>query len=121
MNIALWIVQGLLAVVYLSVGTVKAFFYESAKARTNWVRDVPRPLVTFIGVAEMLGGIGLILPWLTGVLPWLTPLAAAGLAVDMLLASGFHLTRREYRAMGGTIVLLVLAALVAYGRFALAA
>ncbi len=69
----------------------------------------------------VLGGIGLILPWLTGVLPWLTPLAAAGLAVDMLLASGFHLTRREYRAMGGTIVLLVLAALVAYGRFALAA
>jgi uncharacterized membrane protein YphA (DoxX/SURF4 family) len=117
MNIALWIVQVLLAGMFLMAGVMKAFQYERAKASLPWVKDVPRPLTTFIGISELLGGLGLLLPAITGFLPWLTPLAAAGLALMMLLAIGFHASRREPPAIGFNAVLLILAAFVAYGRF----
>ena len=117
MNIALWITQVLLAAAFIFAGVTKAFRYEYAHATLPWVKDVPRGLTTFIGVAELLGGLGLLLPALTGMLPWLTPLAAAGLALAMLLAIGFHTTRREWPAIGFNTVLLLLAAFVAYGRF----
>ena len=117
-NIALWVVQVVLAGMFLMAGVTKAFRYEHARATLPWVKDVPRGLTTLIGVSELLGGLGLLLPALTGILPWLTPLAAAGLALIMLLAMGFHATRREAPAIMFNSVLLVLAAFVAYGRFA---
>ncbi len=94
-------------------------FNMRAKALFKWPADVSPGLLTFTGVAEILGAIGLILPALTGILPWLTPLAALGLAVIMLLAAIFHLTRREYQNIVVNLVLLVLAAFVAYGRWVL--
>src|SRR5215212_299244 len=103
MNIALWIVQVLLAAAFIFAGVTKAFRYEYAHANLPWVKDVPRALTTFIRVAELLGG--LLLPALTGMLPRLTPLAAAGLALVMLLAIGFHTTRREWSAIGFNTVL----------------
>jgi uncharacterized membrane protein YphA (DoxX/SURF4 family) len=117
MNIALWIVQMLLAGMFLMAGVMKVFQYERAKASLSWVKDLPRGLVTFIGISELLGGLGLLLPAISGILPWLTPLAGAGLALVMLLAIGFHASRREGQAIGFNAVLLVLAAFVAYGRF----
>jgi len=117
MNIVLWLVQVLLALVFLMAGAPKAFQYERAKAPMEWVADVPQGLVTFIGSAEMLGAVGLILPALTGILPRLTPLAAVGLVIVMLLAGGFHVTRREYSHVVTNLVLFALAAFVAYGRF----
>ncbi|MDQ5853028.1 MAG: DoxX family protein, partial [Chloroflexota bacterium] len=62
-----------LAGMFLLAGVTKAFRYEQARASLPWVKDVPRGLTTFIGVSELLGGLGLLLPALTGVLPWLTP------------------------------------------------
>ena len=120
MNIVLWIVQVLLGVAFLMAGVTHAFQYERAKAQFKWVADVPRSLVTFIGICEILGAIGLILPALTGILPWLTPLAGVGLAVIMLLAAGFHVMRREYPNIVVNLILLALAAFVAYGRWVLA-
>jgi uncharacterized membrane protein YphA (DoxX/SURF4 family) len=117
MNIALWIVQVVLAAMFIFAGVNKAFRYEHAYASLPWVKDVPRGLTNFIGVCELLGGLGLLLPALTGILPWLTPLAAAGLALVMLLAMGFHATRREWPAIAFNTVLLLLAVFVAYGRF----
>ena len=117
MNIALWIVQVLLGGMFVMAGVMKAFQYERAKASLPWVKDVPRSLTRFIGIAELLGGLGLLLPAITGILPWLTPLAGAGLALVMVLAIGFHASRREAQAIGFNAVLLVLAAFVAYGRF----
>jgi uncharacterized membrane protein YphA (DoxX/SURF4 family) len=116
-NIALWIVQVLLAGLFLMAGMMKAFQYERAKASLPWVKDVPHGLVTFIGISELLGGLGLLLPALTGILPWLTPLAGAGLVLIMILAIGFHASRREVSAIGFNAALLILAAFVAYGRF----
>jgi hypothetical protein len=101
-------------------GVTHAFQYERAKAQFKWVADVPRSLVTFIGICEILGAIGLILPALTGILPWLIPLAGVGLALIMLLAAVFHLMRREYPNIATNLVLLALAAFVAYGRWMLA-
>lgn len=117
MNIALWVVQMLLAGMFIIAGAMKAFQYERAKASLPWVKDVPRALVTFIGISELLGGLGLLLPAITGILPWLTPLAGVGLALVMILAIGFHASRREPPAIGFNAVLLILAAFVAYGRF----
>lgn len=119
MNIALWILQVLLGGLFLMAGVMKAFQYDRAKATLPWVKEVSRNLVTFIGVSELLGGLGLVLPALTGILTWLTPLAAAALALVMLLAAGFHASRREFPAIGFNLVLLLLAAFVAYGRFVL--
>lgn len=119
LNIVLWVLQVLVALAFLMAGSIKVFRYDAAREQMPWVKDVTRPLVTFIGSAEILGGLGLILPRLTGILPWLTPLAGAGLALVMLLAAGFHVSRKETPVMN--IVLLVLAAFVAYGRFVLVA
>jgi uncharacterized membrane protein YjjB (DUF3815 family) len=68
-------------------------------------------------VAEVLGGLGLVLPAATRILPWLTAVAAAGLALDMLFATLFHLVRGEFGAAVVPLVLGLLAALVAYGRW----
>ena len=61
----------------------------------TWVHALPASVVKLIGVAEILGAIGLIVPLLTGIQPWLTWLAAAALALVMLLAAAFHLSRQE--------------------------
>ncbi len=117
MNIALWVAQILLAVVFLATGIMKTFRYEQDHDKLETIKDMPRGLVTFIGVCEILGAIGLILPAATGIMPWLTPLAAVGLALLMVFATGFHVVRHEYSGMGLTLVLLVLACFVAYGNF----
>jgi len=120
MDIVLWILQILLAGAFLMAGNLHAFQYEKAKAQFKWVASVPKNLVTFIGICEILGAVGLILPALTKVLPWLTPLAALGLAIIMLLAAILHATRREYQLIPGNLILLALAAVVAYGRWMIA-
>ncbi|MCL5996174.1 MAG: DoxX family protein [Chloroflexi bacterium] len=120
MNVVLWVLQVLVGLAFVAAGVNHGFRIDQIKAQMKWVNALPRGLVTFIGICELLGGIGLILPALTGVLPWLTPLAAAGLALIMLLAAGFHLTRREYPAIVFNLVLMILAAFVAYGRFVIA-
>ena len=81
------------------------------------MKDSSKGLVTFIGVAELLGGLGLILPYATGIMPSLTPIAAIALAVIMLLAAGFHAKRKEYPGIVMNLILLVLAVFVVIGRF----
>jgi uncharacterized membrane protein YphA (DoxX/SURF4 family) len=117
MNIALWIVQVVLAAMFMFAGVTKAFRYDHARATLPWVKDVTRGMTTFIGISELLGGLGLLLPAITGMLPWLTPLAAAALALVMLLAAGFHASRKEWSGIAFNTVLLLLAVFVAYGRF----
>ena len=121
MNIILWILQILLALAFIGVGYIHAFDSERAKSRPNlqWIGALPKGLLTFIGVSEILGGLGVILPAATHILPWLTPLAGALLAVMMILAILFHIQRREYQNIVGNVILLALAAFVAYGRFVL--
>ncbi len=122
MNIVLWILQVLLGLAFLAFGYNHGFNVEKGKDRSgmSWMGAVPRGLMYFIGICEILGGLGLILPALTGLLPILTPSAATLLAIVMLFAAIFHVPRREYPNTVVNIVLLVLTAFVAYGRFVLA-
>ena len=89
MNIALWICQGLLALLFPLTGFMKVSRSKDQLKKMrgkemDWVDDVSDSTVKMIGTLELLAGIGLILPQLTGILPWLTPLAATGLIFTMI-------------------------------------
>jgi uncharacterized membrane protein YphA (DoxX/SURF4 family) len=119
MNLVLWIVQGVLCALFLTAGAVKVFAYERYKKMgesrsPNQNSNLSKGPVTFIGISEITGAAGLILPAATGIAPVLTTLAALGLAIIMVLASIYHVTRRESPA--GTLGLLLLACFVIYGR-----
>lgn len=117
LNIALWIVQSLLAVMFLMAGSSKLFqpIAELSKM-LPWVTSVSEGLVRFIGGSELLGGLGLLLPSILRIKPNLTPLAALGLAVVMVLAAIFHINRGEYSAIGMNALLIALALFIAWGR-----
>ncbi|THF76355.1 DoxX family protein [Cohnella fermenti] len=117
MDIALWIVQGVLALMFISAGAMKTFNSKKAKATMPWAQDSSTGFVVFVGLAELLGGIGLILPEALDVAPVLTPIAAIGLAVVMVLAAGHHAKRGEKQAVVMNVVLLALSLFVAIGRF----
>jgi len=117
MNIALWIVQGLAALGFVYSGWLKAFRHEKAKASWGWVKDVPKGFVVFIGLAELLGALGIILPQAVNISPVLTPIAAAGLAAIVLFGALFHIIRKEYREIGVNIVFFALTVFVAISRF----
>ncbi len=118
MNIALWIVQILLALAFAMAGIMKVTQpIDRLETRMGWVKDIGPRGVRLIGSLEILGAIGLILPAITGIWPWLTPLAAAGLALTMVGAMITHGRRGEYSSIGANLVLLLLALFVVYGRF----
>lgn len=119
LHLGLWVVQGLLGALFLAVGAMKATQPIAVLVDTlGWPAAVPAALVRVIGVAELLGGLGLILPAATRVKPMLTPLAGVGLAMVMLLATIFHISRGDLGAMPIPLVLAGLAAFVAWGRAA---
>ncbi len=120
MTVVLWVLQILLGLAFLMFGFPKAFQPVKVAKRLTWALALPRWFLRFIGGAEMLGGIGLILPAATNILPWLTVAAAIGLMVVMLSAIIFHIARREYPVLGVNTVLLLLAAFVVVGRSACA-
>jgi putative oxidoreductase len=120
MTTSLWIAQLFLGTAFVLAGSLKLLWYARARALLPWVPTVPEALVRAIGAAELLGGLGLTLPSLTGVAPYLTPLAGAALAIVMSLAAAFHGRRGELRAIPVNVVLGALAIFVAYGRWALA-
>lgn len=126
LNGGLWSLQALWGFFFAGSGFGKVLLldgnlYAAAPRAVAWYAAVSQPLIVFIGVCEVLGGIGLILPALTRVRPRLTPLAAAGLALTMILAAGFHLTRGEYPLVPANLLLAAVAAVIAAGRWKLRA
>ena len=120
MNIALWVVQGLLAAMYGMAGSMKLFQTSKAKEQMPWAKNRSDGFVRFVGTSELLGALGLILPLLTGVFPWLTPLAAIGLTLIQLLAIFMeHLPKKEYNVLPVNILLLALSIFVLVGRWVL--
>lgn len=118
MNIFLWIVAGLLALAFLGAGAMKLSRpREKLAASMGWVNDFSAPMVKTIGALEVLAALGLILPAATGIAPILTPLAAVGLVLVMIGAIITHLRRGEKQMIVVNVVLLILAAVVAWGRF----
>ncbi len=120
MNIAIWVVQILLALAFLGAGLLKLTQpIDKAQGKMEWVKRIHPNGVQAIGVLEVLGAVGLILPMLTGILPWLTPLAAGGLLLTMIGAMITHASFKDYPGMAPSAVLLVLCLIVIYGRLVL--
>lgn len=121
MNLALWIVAGLLAVVYLAGGGVKLLIPKerlAAMGRSGrWVEDFSAGAVRAIGALEILAAVGLVLPAVLDIAPVLVPLAALGLVLIMIGAAITRFRRREFDLMVLDLVYLALAAFVAWGRF----
>ncbi|MCB8941783.1 MAG: DoxX family protein [Ardenticatenaceae bacterium] len=117
MNIALWIVQGLLAAAFLMAGGMKmAQPKEKLAQNMAWVEDFSQNAVRTIGLLEVLGAIGLILPLALKIWPVLTGVAAIGLVLTMIGAAITHTRRGEMPMLVPNIVLGALAAFVAVGR-----
>ena len=122
MTYALWIVQALLALLFLFAGGTKLVLPLDVLTSMGSPNQVQLPgwFVRFIGVVEVLGALGLILPALLRIKPWLTPLAAAGLVVVMVGAVAVTLASGEVAPALVPLVVGLLAAFVAYGRWRLA-
>ena len=116
MSYALWIVQGLLAALFLFAGVVKLVLPAE-----QLMGSVPMPVlfIRFIGVVEVLGAIGLILPALLRIRPGLTPLAAAGLVIIMIGGTVINVMGGDVAPAVITVVVGLLAVFIAYGRWRL--
>lgn len=121
MNLALWICQGILATVFASSGLLKGRQTKEkmlASGQTG-VRDYSLGFIRFIALMELLGAVGLILPWATRIAPVLTPVAAAGLAIIMVGAARAHARLHEPKNVATNVVLFTLCVAVVIGRLAM--
>jgi len=118
MDTSLWCAQIFLAIVFFFVGIAKCTFsrQQFINTRQTGVVDLPMPLVRFIGTSEILGSVGLILPWWLRIMPVLTPFAAIGLAIIMMLAAARHKYLHEPKNVRNNIILLLVCLFVACGR-----
>lgn len=117
MNIALWVVQAMLSAMTVILGVMKSFLPIEKLDKFSWTSRNSKRFIRFVGVSELLIGLGLILPLLTGILPFLTTVAAASLCLIMLLAIGEHVRHRETHDIPKNVIIMLLAAFVAIGRF----
>ena len=115
MNLALWIIQALLAALFLFAGGIKLVMPMEEMMKQMPIA-LPGWFVLFTGIVEVLGAVGLILPWLLGIRPGLTPLAAAGLVIVMIGATVYTFAAGQIASALIPLVVGVLCAFVAYGR-----
>jgi len=119
MNLALWIIAIVLAVAFAGSGLMKQFVPKDklVTAGQGWAQDFSPTSIRLIGLAEILGAIGLVLPAAVHIAPILVPLAAVGLALVMVGAAVVHARRNEPMNIAVNVVLIALAVFVAWGRF----
>jgi len=119
MNVFLWILAFALAAMFVASGAMKLFVpREQLIERTPYVEDFPHSVVQGIGLLEILGALGLVVPALTGIATILVPMAAAGLAITMVFAALVHIRRGDpTSAMLPSMVLAILSVVVAWSRF----
>ena len=114
MNIVLWILQVLLALAFLAHGWL--FLWPPPEIAAMMNQSLPRWFQLFLGVAEILAGVGLTLPGITRIRPWLVVWAAGGIMIVMVSATVWHAMRGEISSAAVTLVLLAMATFVAYMR-----
>jgi uncharacterized membrane protein YphA (DoxX/SURF4 family) len=114
MNIVIWILQVLLALAFFAHGLL--FLNPPAEMVEQMNASLPRWFQLFLGVAEVLAAVGLIVPGATRVMPWLVTWAAAGIMIVMVSATVWHVARSEFSSAAITLLLLVMAAFVGYMR-----
>lgn len=119
MNVTLWIIAALLALFFVAAGFMKAFRPIAEIRKMPWAATMPESSIRLIGIAELLGAVGLNVPLATNIAPIITPIAAVCLAILMVGAARTHQKLGDPRsAVVTTIVLAVACAVVAVGRFA---
>lgn len=120
METVVWICQGLLSFVFLYSGIHKSVFPEEklVKSGQTGVEGLHPFLIKFIGITEIAGAVGIVVPWVLNIYSVLTPLSAAGFCVIMMLAAPVHFRRGEYGNVVINVVLFLLSLFVAYQRFA---
>jgi putative oxidoreductase len=114
MNIALWVVQVLLAAAFLAHGLLMLSPPAAIAEQMN--ASLPRWFQLFLGIAELLAAVGLTLPGLTRILPWLVTWASVGIMIVMVSATAYHLMRGEISSAAITLLLLAMATFLAYMR-----
>jgi uncharacterized membrane protein len=119
MNIILWILQIVLGIYFFFTGILHFIVPPGLPAPMAWMYDLPPTLHFISGAAEILGGLGLILPAVTRIQTRLVPLAALGLSLVMVGAIVYHASRGEYQNIVMNVILLVTSAFLAYGRWKL--
>jgi uncharacterized membrane protein YphA (DoxX/SURF4 family) len=117
MNTALWVTQVLLGIMMLALGFMKTFRPVEALSKFSWTTRSSEDRVRFVGFSELMIGLGLILPPLTGMTSRFTSLAAAFLCIVMILAIEEHVKYKETHEIWKNIIIILLAAFVAVGRF----
>lgn len=119
MNVVLWVLQAVLALAFLGAGAMKLTRDKAALEKSmDWTAHTSATNVKLIGAVEVLGALGLILPAATGIATVLTPIAATGLALTMIGAVVVHIALKDKLTNAiPSIVLFVLAAIIAWGRF----
>jgi uncharacterized membrane protein YphA (DoxX/SURF4 family) len=116
MYIALWIVQVLVALGFLFAGGAKIFTpIEKLHGQMAWTNHASAPVVRLVGILELLGAVGLILPVATRIAPVLTPIAAICLVITMIVAIVIHLRLNDAKGISAPLVLLLLSLFIAIG------
>jgi uncharacterized membrane protein YphA (DoxX/SURF4 family) len=117
MEIALWIVASIVALFYVMAGGMKTFNTVKFSEKAPWAQRAGVPLVRVVGILELLGAVGIVLPQLTGIgAPLLTILAAGCLALVQIVAVFIHLAEKSYSTLPINIVMIVLPLFVFLGR-----
>lgn len=117
MGTLLWILQWIFGVYFLITGVMHFSVPPGLPAAMAWMYDLSTGLHYFSGTAEILAGLGLILPGLMKIKTWLTPLAGAGLVLVMMGAMVYHIQRGEIVNIGMNLILAAVSAFIAYGRW----
>lgn len=116
MNKGLWAAQILMGIFFIYVGVLHFIVPEGLPDAFSWMYDLSDTLHWISGTAEILGGLGLILPAVTGIMPQLVPLAAEGLIVVMVGAVIYHLARGEFQNVVSNLLWIAVGAFIAWGR-----
>jgi uncharacterized membrane protein len=116
MNILLWVLQIILGFYFFAIGVMHFVIPPNLPQVMHWMYELPTWLHYVSGIAEILGGLGLILPAVTRIQTRLVALAASGLVLVMIGAMIYHITRGEFANIGMNLLLVLLLAFVAYGR-----
>ena len=121
MEIGLWITQVSLLVIYGVYGVYKTFFTPRVRKSMRWAQGLSDNAIGFIGIMELLGAFGMVLPMVTGIAPWLTLLAAFGLTLIQVLAIlTAHLPLKEYKILPLNLYFMAMSLFVLIGRWQLA-
>lgn len=119
MSIATWFISDILALMFGMAGFKKSTLSIEVLVKTGitWADRFSISTIRLIGISELLGAVGLILPWLLNIMPILTPIAASGLSFIMLLVIFHHVKHKENKAIALNVILMLLSGFVSYSRY----